>query len=346
MILENIRPMVRYPRLDYLDSFRAFAITMVVAIHTRAYVDLTDQADQIIKPIVSLIAVPFFFLCDGFLFVNARIRDQRFAYQTYMINSAKRLLIPWAMFSVFYLMIRWACETAGVLKQEFVVGQDPTSVLIDVYGSAIAPQMYFLLSLFLIRTMTVFSRFLATVPIAIVWIAFVVYSFLFQEVIASSLRNAIAIDLDPIRHALWGLQYYLLGAVLSRHHARIAGSAKALACAALGACCLTLALNGFERHLVILQYGSMLGAYFFFLTASSRKSWLSRMGQSSMGIYLLHAPVLVKGVSVIVRTFNAQPILSYIFVVAVTITAAYSITLLIRKVPNGTVIFGEFSKKL
>lgn len=318
---------------------------MVVAIHARAYVDLTAEAELIIKPIVTLIAVPVFFLCDGFLFTHGRIMKQRFDYRQYLVNSARRLLAPWALFSVLYLIARWACETVGILRQELVIGQDPTFVLLEVYGSAIAPQMYFLLSLFLIRTLTVVSRYLATIPIPIVWIIFLAYTFLFREVIASPLRSAFALDLDPIRHAFWGLQYYLLGAVLARHHVHIARSAKSFAYAALAVCCLALVLGGLERSLVILQYSYLLCAYFVFLAVASTGSLLSRIGRESMGIYLLHAPVLLKGVSEFVRIFIAQPVLSYLVIIAVTTTAAYWITLWIRQITYGTMIFGEFPNK-
>jgi surface polysaccharide O-acyltransferase-like enzyme len=318
---------------------------MVVAVHARDYVGLTAEAAVIINPIVTLIAVPVFFLCDGFLFIHSQIPKQRFNYRRYMVNSARRLLVPWALFSLFYLIARWACETVGILRKELVVGHEPAFVLLEVYGSAIAPQMYFLLSLFLIRTLTVFYRYLARLPTLTVLIIFIAYTFLFREVIKDPLRSALSIDLDPIRHAFWGLQYYLLGAVLARHHVNITRSAKSFAYAALAVCCLTLVLAGLQRSPVILQYSYILCTYFVFLCAASRGSLLSRMGRNSMGIYLLHAPVLLKVVSSFVRTFIAQPILSYFVVIAVTTTAAYWITLWIRQIPYGTMIFGEFSNK-
>ena len=83
---------------------------MVVAIHARAYVNLSADAEEIIKPIVTLIAVPVFFLCDGFLFVHGRMLKRHFDYRRYLINSARRLLIPWVLFSLFYLVLRWASE--------------------------------------------------------------------------------------------------------------------------------------------------------------------------------------------------------------------------------------------
>ncbi len=344
--MKDIHQITKHSRLDYLDALRAFAVCMVVAIHARAYVNLTPETEQLIKPLVTLIAVPIFFLCDGFLFVHARMLKQKFEYRRYLINSIRRLIMPWVLFSLLYLVARWIFEAAGVVKQEFVVGQDPTSVLVEVYGSAIAPQMYFLLSLFLIRSLTFIFRHLATVPTPIVWIVFLAYSFVFREIIANPLRSAIPIDLDPARHALWGLQYYLLGAVLARHHVQFGKSAKALFCATLSACCLTLAISGIEGSPVIFQYSYILCAYFAFLAAVARESSISRMGQHSMGIYLLHAPVLLKGVSAGVLGFIPQPVLSYFAVITIVTAVAYWVTLFIGQIPYGTLVFGEMPNRL
>jgi surface polysaccharide O-acyltransferase-like enzyme len=306
---------------------------------------LTAGAEQIIKPIVTLIAVPVFFLCDGVLFARARILKKTFYYRRYLIDSARRLLIPWILFSLFYLATRWVFEAAGVLRQELVVGREPTSILIEVYGSAIAPQMYFLLSLFLIRALTVFFRHLATAQIAIVWVVSIAYAFLFREVITSPLRNALPIDLDPLRHAFWGLQYYLAGILLARYHIEIVKKATTFAFSAFAVCGLAVALGGLAYSPGILQYSSILCAYFVFLAATSRESFLSRMGQNSMGIYLLHAPVILKVVSLIIGLYIAQPIFSYAIVVLGTTAVAYLVTLLVRQIPFGRMIFGEFSKE-
>lgn len=343
--MEDTRSISSYPRLAYLDALRALAICMVVAIHARAYVNLAADLEAIIKPIVTVIAVPVFFLCDGFLFVHGRMLKQRFDYRRYLLSSAKRLLIPWILFSLFYLALRWMFEVAGILRQELVVGQDPISILLGVYGSAIAPQMYFLLSLFLIRTLTIFLRHLATVPIPIVWIAFLIYAFMFREVLVTPLKSALAIDLDPIRHAFWGLQYYLLGTLLARHHVHVAKATRAFAFSVISACCLAVALVVFERSLAVIQFSCILFAYFLFLAVASRENPLSKFGKNSMGIYLFHAPALLKGVSGTVRMLIAQPLLSYFAVITITTVAAYLATRLLRRIPYGTLIFGEIQQK-
>lgn len=56
-------------RFVFLDSLKAFAIVMVVAVHAQGYAGLGHgRIEQIISFITSSIAVPIFFLVDGFLF--------------------------------------------------------------------------------------------------------------------------------------------------------------------------------------------------------------------------------------------------------------------------------------
>ncbi len=59
-----------------------------------------------------------------------------------------------------------------------------------------------------------------------------------------------------------------------------------------------------------------------------------------MGIYLIHAPLVVKGVSLIVNKFIVDPILSFVSVLVATLVLAICIVRLITVIPYGCLLFG------
>ena len=70
-----------------------------------------------------------------------------------MLNSARRLLIPWVLFNLLYLVLRASLEYFGFFSQRIVIGSSWVEILRAVYHSQISEQMYFLLSLFFIRSL-------------------------------------------------------------------------------------------------------------------------------------------------------------------------------------------------
>src|SRR4030095_2475916 len=80
----------------------------------------------------------------------------------YIRRSAQRLLVPWFIFSVFYLAVRWEAERWDVLSQKVVLGEDLLGIVKALYLSTVSSQMYFLLSLFIIRTLAPLTRHIAT----------------------------------------------------------------------------------------------------------------------------------------------------------------------------------------
>ncbi len=83
----------------------------------------------------------FIFLADGFLFCRKQRSESGFHYDQYIIRSAKRLLFPWVILSVFYALMRAAFEYGGYLQEKVIIGRDMQDVLIAIYSSSIAPQM-------------------------------------------------------------------------------------------------------------------------------------------------------------------------------------------------------------
>src|SRR5512133_3209269 len=144
-------------RLYFLDSLRAIAIVMVVGVHSMGYNSpLEPNQQQIILFIVHTVAVPIFFLVDGYLLTRSIIESKRYSYKSYIESSFLRLVVPWVIFTVIYTMLRYVFELSGFFAEHVIVGHSFQEVLINAYGSVNAGQMYFLLSLFLIRVIAPF----------------------------------------------------------------------------------------------------------------------------------------------------------------------------------------------
>ena len=93
-------------RIEYLDSFRAVTMCMVVGIHATGYagLDVTQNIDKFLVFLVRTMAVQSFFFIDGYLFASKH--NTPFTYKFYLTKSAKRLLLPWFLFSTIYFIAR------------------------------------------------------------------------------------------------------------------------------------------------------------------------------------------------------------------------------------------------
>src|SRR5215831_18472352 len=139
-------------RILFLDNVRAMAIIMVIGVHSLAYcAALPHDLNTIVSFIVTVVAVPVFFLVDGYLFARSVIDLKSYDYLKYVHNSLFRLVVPWGVFTLIYGVARYGFELTGFLEEKLIVGHTWQQVVIAAYGSIYAPQMYFLLSLFLIR---------------------------------------------------------------------------------------------------------------------------------------------------------------------------------------------------
>jgi len=73
---------------------------MVVAVHALTRVEVDATSHDFIAFLVGPVAVPLFFLADGFLLSWKWTEAPRFEYKSFVWKSAMRLLVPWAMFTL------------------------------------------------------------------------------------------------------------------------------------------------------------------------------------------------------------------------------------------------------
>ncbi len=330
-------------RLDYVDSVRAVAILMVVAIHALGYVDIARAPRAVISFATSTIAVPVFFLCDGFLAAQ-RFGSRELDYRQHLVGSARRLLLPWALFSLFYAAARFASESLGVVPQVLVAGQSPGTVIANVYASVIAPQMYFLLSLFLIRLATPVIMKLAASPRLCAAIL-VLYAFAYL-LVEPALAGFFSYGLDPVLHGFWGLQFYLLGTLLAAATNQIeawGGFIGPVFVASSFAARFLAPSSPLTDTLV--QYGYLVGAFAFFAGLGKRQWILPSIGQETMGIYLLHAPVVLKLLDVAVDRLPVSPAAQFALVTAGAFSISLAVSKVLSRIPHGRMLFGELGTK-
>ncbi|MGC3976662.1 MAG: acyltransferase [Nitrospira sp.] len=327
-------------RMVYLDSLRGMAIGMVVATHALGYSQLTQENAQLIGFLSRIVAVPAFFLVDGLLFATGHQYSASLNYGGYVRKSARRLLVPWMVFTFAYCALRMGFEYLDSHSARVVYGQNWHEVLLAAYLSTCSSQMYFLLSLFFIRTAsTITYRATRVRPVHQIAIA-VTYIVLFHTL---PLQSWFFAGLDPIYHALWGMQFYLIGVVLVPWIPVLRVPAARLSAVAITTGLLLASL--FDGMTVPSQLLLLFGSYFFFFSHPDRFPLLSSLGQSSMGIYLLHIPLVMKIFSLMLsRLLSPSTLLFFILLTMATLAASALFTKLLLQFPFGRIIFGESTR--
>ena len=297
-------------RIVFLDGLRGYAIVMVVATHAIAYANLDNSIVNFLSFWVQAVAVPPFFLADGFLFVRSLHKKTQFSYLDYCARSARRLLLPWISFSILYVMFRAGFEFVGHPQILVVRGHTPGELTNAVYYSSVSAQLYFLPALFLMRSISFATRYLTLirpVGLLVVWLAYVAA---WQVFATGDDQHE---QIDPVVNAAWGMQYYLLGMALSMYEGELRRSAFLLAGLSLAA--LVAAKVSGPAWVVLAQYAYICGLLFTFLGLSGKQNQFTEWGAHTMGIYLIHAPIVVKFVSYLAAmVFDQSSVVRYLII--------------------------------
>ena len=339
---------IKKDRTIFLDNMRAIAIFMVVAVHSMGYCgELLGDKDWI-SFIVHTISVPVFFLVDGYLFAQKNSFSMKYKYLTYIKKSGHRLLVPWLFFVSAYSVLRYIFELNGFLPEKILLGLPIFDVIKNSYGSVIAPQLYFLFSLFIIRLATPLTKQLFKVDkqtALLISLSLIVIYYSTVDFITPYLK--IQNGQEPFLHALWGAQYYLLGINLFLFKDFINVKFAFFGCFLFF--CITYITNNylltFHYMGIFIQYSYLLSFYFVFKLIPINTPLLNSIGKNTMGIFLLHAPILIKIISLLVNNFIKQPLTSFMSITFSTFVASYLITLIISSVPYGSLLFGLPNKK-
>ncbi len=335
-------------RILFLDGLRAIAIIMVVGVHTLGYcVALPQDLKEIVSFIVHTVSVPVFFLVDGYLFTRSVIYSNSYSYRNYVRNSLVRLLAPWVVFTLIYTLARYAFEVTGFLKERLILGHSWQEVAISAYGSVYAPQMYFLFSLFLIRLCTpIFKKVFIIRNYFALLSLFICYYAAYRSLIPSiSPHLEIAGGQEPVLHALWGIQFYLVGIVLFKTSEIV--DLKRLFLPFLLLFALSLLIHKFGSYgFSVFQYLFLLTLFLFFAFFKNGVPILNVIGRNTMGIYLIHAPIVLKCVSLVLNNIVSDPIMSFASVLFATFVLTTCIVMFINLVPYGCLLFGTPYKRM
>lgn len=338
--LERTRPQ---DRVEFLDAMRAVAMFMVVGQHAIGYSLLDPVTRSKIAPWFQ-IAVPVFFLVDGFLLLRGYDQKGRFNYQDYIYKSTKRLVIPWALFSILYAFARLAYEYVGDPPERLILNKSLNDLLAAIWVGSPSSQMYFLLSLFFLRTLSFF-----TIGLGKVSPLMSLYSVVIAGTVWWSSQNTVLLGehtlkanwaggQDPLAHAVWGMQFYLAGCAAYRFHSWLSTHAKIVA-----AVCGSVAIAApFFAIDFLQQYFYLVGFYALFLAVSSGFSFLSWAGQFTMGIYLTHIPVIMKAISVVgSQVFDPTKVGYYCLVVITVYIVSLLVSIRLLKYPKLRMLLGE-----
>lgn len=336
-------------RLGFLDSLRAVAIIMVIGVHTLSYcVELPHDLKPIISFVIHTISVPVFFLVDGYLLARSVLHFEKYTYIKYIRSSVSRLLVPWAIFTLAYTLARYAFELTGVPKEKFILGHSLQEVILSAYGSVYAPQLYFLCSLFLIRLCApLFKKILAIENYFVLLFLLCAYCAIYQSIVPST-PTYLKIEggQEPVLHALWGIQFYTLGIVVFMT-SQIMDLRKLFIPFLLLSILVLLAekKSRIEGLNYVVQYLYLITMFLFFTFFQSGFHFLNMIGKNSMGIYLIHAPIVLKVTSLIANKFVFDPILSFLSILVGTFTISTLLAMVMVSIPYGYLLVGTTYQK-
>jgi fucose 4-O-acetylase-like acetyltransferase len=334
------------PRLAFLDSLRALGILLVVGGHTIGYcLPLPEMQYKTTYYLTHIATVGIFYLADGYL-IGARIPTGRMLYIPVLKQSGYRLLIPWLAFTVFYTVARYMGEAAGILTPHQIIGQPAADVLISAYSSVFAPQLYFLVSLFILRAIYPLTKhiildqplFLSCAALVLGCIA--LYAYGPRNIFPFSLLAPLP-GQEPIIHALLGLPAHACGMLLYRVKDRISLPVAGLVSAVIFIAATTLKFGYQIDAQRVAQYSLLLMLFAGFSVLAINHRWMLWLGKNTMGIYLLHAPILLKVLSLGINRVVTIPLLSFFLIVAGAVAASAAGIWVLRRIPGGSILLGE-----
>ena len=251
---------------------------------------------------------------------------------------------------MIYVAARAAAERYGIVEATELTQRIPSiaDLLKIVWLSQTASQLYFLPSLFLIRCAALATWRLFRIRGEFLIVGGIIALCAFRLFIEPTYQEYLQPDgHDPLLHGLGGFGFFLIGAGMWR----IGGNGDRLSWAWFAVPTIVAAIGSFAPQAieyVTVQVGYLLPLYFVFARLTFGLDWLSSIGRHTMGIYLLHMPVVLKIWSVLVASLSASEpgFVWYFVVLTATFASALALTLAIHRAGLAGLFFGETPRKI
>ena len=94
---------------------------------------------------------------------------------------------------------------------------------------------------------------------------------------------------------------------------------------------------------ILAQYSYLITLFLLFVIINKKIPLLDIIGKNTMGIYLIHAPIVLKGISIVFNKFISVPILSFATALLGTFLLTFFIVIIVNSIPYGSILFGDFS---
>lgn len=334
--------MASQDRFAFLDNMKAIAIVMVVAIHALAFsMDISAVLRERILIVIATIAVPVFFFIDGYLLGVSHALHKKQSYWESLKKSSYRLLLPWLIFTLLYFMLRFVFEYFNILNERHIIGRDISYIISALYGSVYAGQMYFLLSLFVVRIFSpLLSKIFNHTPLLI---AFAVAVFLIAayNVVNEDIFKHLYIEggQEPLTHALWGVQFYIVGVLLFRLQGLIDSKWLILPST------IAFILSAIFYTAELFQWAYLICFFIVLQFFCFENKILNYVGRSTMGIYLLHSPLALKIAALATSQVISNPLFVFIANTFVTLVLAIVMVYAVQRLGLAQYLFGELRMK-
>lgn len=336
-------------RIQSIDTFKGFAILAVVIIHTEPFLAIPElkgrwyYLGQIIQQ-ASSFAVPFFFVAAGYFYSQGLARDGLTSrWQKYVTKLALTLAV-WILIDGFFgnhwlAQIKEASSLQPLLWNLIAIPSfaEKRPDLFFFHGTAIP--LWFLISLIVSISALSLCIHLAIRPITILFLGLVAYtlSLLMSFYSGTGVGMGIVLPLEQrgplIAFAFLSAGHFLAANRLPMEHPTLLVAASiALVFAETMALSIYFHTPFMERPYL---FSTLPLAISLLLLAASKptlgaESILSKIGNRSLGVYLIHTPVL--GGFTEIRSLFVHPIWEIAFPVLVLL-CSYALVLLLIKVP-------------
>lgn len=334
--------MASQDRFAFLDNMKAIAIVMVVAIHALAFsTDMSAVLRERILIVIAIIAVPVFFFIDGYLLGASHALQKKQSYLELLKKSGYRLLLPWLIFTLLYFMLRFIFEYFNILNERHIIGRDIGYIISALYGSVYAGQMYFLLSLFIVRMFSpllskVFNQAPLFLAFAVTIFLVIAYNFVNEDIFKYLYIKG---GQEPLTHAIWGVQFYIMGILFFRLQGLI--DVKWLVLPSVIAFGLSASFYTAE----LFQWAYLICFFVVLQFFCFENKIMSYVGRNTMGIYLLHSPLVLKVAAIATSQVISNPLIAFITNTFATLVLAIVMVYAVQKLGLAQYLFGELRAK-